>query len=106
MTSEQLRRLMLAYEGVIESQHQGRPDFRVGGKIVVNLDAAARTITVKLALPKQALLLSMLPDDAISLPGGWAKHGWTTLSLEHTPPVLIRELIDDVVTAAGGRKQR
>jgi len=52
MTSEQLRRFVLGFPGVVESQHHGRPDFRVAGKIAINLDEAARTMTVKLALDR------------------------------------------------------
>jgi hypothetical protein len=105
MTNAQLRRLVLGHAGVVESQHQGHPDFRVGGKIVVNLDETARTMTVKLPLDQQALLVSVLPEHTVSLPGGWAKHGWTTFSLERAPTQLIRELVEGVVTAAGGRKR-
>gem|GEM_PF-6524278 len=47
----------------------------------------------------------MLPESAISLPGGWAKHGWTTLSLEHAPDDLIRELIEESLAGAPATKR-
>jgi YjbR len=97
VTVEEVRALILAHAGVVESQHHSQPDFRVNERIVVNLDERARAITVKLDAAQQALLVASLPANVVSLPGGWAKHGWTTISFERAPFNLIRELIADAV---------
>jgi predicted DNA-binding protein (MmcQ/YjbR family) len=94
MSIEELRAFVLSLEGIEERSHHGKPDFRFQGKIVVNLDEGDQTITIKLPLEEQAALLAR-NDPAISLPGGWAKHGWTTISLHLADSDEIRELITD-----------
>jgi hypothetical protein len=91
---EALRAFVLSLEGTEERSHHGKPDFRVHGKIVVNLDLVDQTITIKLPPDEQAALVAR-NDPAISLPGGWAKHGWTTISLLLADPDEIRELITE-----------
>jgi hypothetical protein len=89
-----LRTFVLSLEGIEERSHHGKPDFRVNGKIVVNLDEVDESITIKLPPDEQAALVAR-NDSAISLPGGWAKHGWTTFSLRLTDPDELRELITE-----------
>jgi hypothetical protein len=81
MTIDELRSFVLGLDEASESSHQGRPDFRYRNRIVVNLDLDERSITIKLPLDEQAALIER-GDGAFSLPGGWAKHGWTTISLQ------------------------
>jgi YjbR len=98
MTSiDELRRFVLSFDGACEASHQGKPDFRYRNRIVVNLDEAARSITIKLPLDEQAALIDR-NDGACSLPGGWAKHGWTTLSLDRFDDEELRELITQAWT--------
>ena len=92
MTPEELRAFVLGLEGAVEGSHQGGPDFRRAGRIVVNLDELQHTITIKLDTDEQAALVDADPT-AYSLPGGWARHGWTTISLDHANPDEIRELV-------------
>jgi predicted DNA-binding protein (MmcQ/YjbR family) len=94
MSIEELRAFVLSLEGIEERSHHGKPDFRFQGKIVVNLDEGDQTITIKLPLEEQAALVAR-NDPAISLPGGWAKHGWTTISLHLADSDEIRELVTD-----------
>jgi hypothetical protein len=92
MTVDELRHFVLTLDEASESSHQGRPDFRYRNRIVVNLDEDTREITIKLPLDDQAALIERC-DDACSLPGGWAKHGWTTISLDRIDNDELRELI-------------
>jgi len=94
VTVDELRRFVLGIDGALESSHHGAPDFRKDNKIVVNLDEAAATITIKLSPADQAALMSR-NDPAFSLPGGWARHGWTTISLGDCADDEIRELVSD-----------
>lgn len=94
MTVDELRAFVLGIDGAVESSHHGAPDFRKNNKIVVNLDDDAATITIKLSVADQAALMSR-NDPAFSLPGGWARHGWTTISLQHGDDDEIRELVSD-----------
>ncbi len=94
MTVDELRGFVLGLEGAVESSHHGAADFRKNNKIVVNLDEDEATITIKLSLPEQAALMAR-SDPAFSLPGGWARHGWTTISLNDCDDDEIRELVTD-----------
>jgi predicted DNA-binding protein (MmcQ/YjbR family) len=92
MIVNELRRFVLTLDGASESSHHGNPDFRYRNRIVVNLDEDTRSITIKLSLDDQAALIRR-PDGVYSLPGGWAKHGWTTISLDRVDDEELRELI-------------
>jgi hypothetical protein len=76
-----LRRFVLTLDEACASSHQGSPDFRYQNRIVVKLDEDTRSITIMLPLDKQAALIERA-DGVCSLPGGWAKHGSTTSSLD------------------------
>ncbi|MGZ4726920.1 MAG: MmcQ/YjbR family DNA-binding protein [Acidimicrobiales bacterium] len=92
MTVDELRSFVLGLDEAWESSHQGGPDFRYRNRIVVNLDEDERSITIKLPLDEQAALIER-DAKTFSLPGGWAKHGWTTISLADGDAVELRELI-------------
>jgi hypothetical protein len=92
VTVDELRRFVLSLDEAREASHQGNPDFRFRNRIVVNLDEGARSITIKLGLDEQAALITRA-DGMCSLPGGWAKHGWTTVSLDLGDDEELRELI-------------
>ena len=92
MTVDELRGFVLGFDGETEAGHHGKPDFRYRNRIVVNLDEEQRSITVKLPLDDQAALVQR-DGSAFSLPGGWAKHGWTTISLDRGDAAEIRELV-------------
>ena len=92
VTVEELRRFVLTLDEASESSHQGNPDFRYRTRIVVNLDESERSITIKLPLDEQAALIAR-SDGVCSLPGGWAKYGWTTISLDQCNDMELQELI-------------
>ncbi len=94
MTVDELRAFVLGIDGAVERSHHGAADFRKNNKIVVNLDEDDATITIKLSVPDQAALMAR-NDPAFSLPGGWARHGWTTISLQHSDDDEICELVAD-----------
>lgn len=68
-------------------------------KIAVNLEESDSTITMKLDLSDQAALMAR-NDPAFTLPGGWAKHGWTTISLVLADHDELVELISEAVDNA------
>jgi hypothetical protein len=88
--------------GLIQGSHHGRVDFRLNGKIVVNLEDDG-AITIKLPLDEQQALLSDYPEH-VSLPSGWGHHGWTTLDIEHLEPNFIQELIDTSIRTIASAK--
>ena len=100
MSVDDLRRYVLGLSGIMEGSHHAKPDFRYRNRIVVNLDETERSITIKLDLAEQAALLAA-DVDAFKKPGGWAKHGWTTIMLD----LVDREEIKELVQTALSRMQ-
>lgn len=90
-------------KGLVEGSHHGRADFRLNGKIVVNIEDDA-AITIKLPLDEQQALLSDYPDH-VSLPNGWGHHGWTTLQIEHLGHEIVTELIDTSIRTIASSKR-
>jgi YjbR len=90
-------------KGLVQGSHHGRVDFRLAGKIVVNVENES-SITIKLPLDEQQALLSDYPE-FVSLPNGWGHHGWTTLQIDDIGPEIITELIDTSIRTIGSTKR-
>jgi hypothetical protein len=103
MSVSQLRALALSLPGMVESAHHGSPDFRLDNKIVVNLDEAASRITIKLSLNDQMAAMER-DDGAFSLPGGWAKFGWTTVHMDVAGHDEVEEIVIDAWRRMAPRK--
>jgi hypothetical protein len=103
MTVSELRALALSLPGMVESAHHGSPDFRINNKIVVNLDEPAGRITVKLSMNDQMAAMER-DDGAFSLPGGWAKFGWTTVHMDVAAHDEIEEIVIDAWRRMAPRK--
>jgi hypothetical protein len=94
VTVAELRGLALSLPEVEEKSHFDNADFRVRNKIFVSLKEEARQATVKLSLEDQDALMAR-GDEAFSLPGGWAKHGWTNIELDHADAAEVEDLLAD-----------
>jgi hypothetical protein len=104
MTIDELRSFVLGLDEASLSSHQGGPDFRYRNRIVVNLDLDEQSITIKLPLHEQAALMER-GDAAFSLPGGWARHGWTTISLAEADDDELRDLVSQAWDDAKARSR-
>lgn len=79
-TAREFRRIALALPRSTESAHQGRPDFRVDGKVFATLSPDGKLGHVRVP---PALLATLAKRDAATFAGagGWAKHGWMRIDL-------------------------
>src|SRR3954471_7039775 len=83
VTTSEFRRLALGLPEVIESQHMGHPDFRVGGKIFATLAYPDENFgMVKLSPEHQDDVLRRLPKAFSPAKGAWGKQGATMVSLK------------------------
>lgn len=98
---EWLRRLCTAH-GLTAGAHHGRIDYRADDKIVVNLEHDG-SITLKLPLDEQHAMLDEYPD-IVSLPAGWAKHGWTTIRVEALSRDIVTELVLTAIETVTGAR--
>ena len=94
VTTEEVRAWLLSRDGIVESSHFDKPDFRRNGKIVATLDEPARTVTMKLFdLEEQAALFAEDPI-TFSGSGAWTRHGWTVIALDRVDAAQLNELLD------------
>jgi hypothetical protein len=94
VTVDELRAFALSMPEAEEKSHFDNADFRVRNKIFVSLKEPERQATVKLSLEDQDALIARA-DGAFSLPGGWAKHGWTNIELDHADLADVEDLVID-----------
>jgi hypothetical protein len=94
MLAEDFRRLALDLAGVVESEHNGHPDFRVGGRIFATLGYPdPQWAMVKLRLEQQEMLTSAEPAIFAPVKGAWGKRGSTLLRLERADETTARSAI-------------
>lgn len=94
MTSQQFRKLALSFDGVIESAHQGHPDFRYGGKVIASLGAPDDSwAMVKLTPDQQAAMLQIAPDAFRPCSGAWGRAGCTNLKLSAAKVALAKSAL-------------
>jgi hypothetical protein len=75
--------MALALEGVIESAHQGHPDFRVGGRIFATLGYPDRKSGVVMLTPdQQRAWIRDYPDVFVPAKGKWGEQGSTIVRLQ------------------------
>jgi hypothetical protein len=103
-TTEQWVRLFCEAKGLLEGSHHGQTDYRLAGKIVVNLESND-SITIKLPIDEQQALLHEHPE-AVRLPPGWGHHGWTTLQFISLSSELVGQLIEQAIETIGSPKPR
>ena len=101
MTADDYRRIALGLDGVIEAEHMGHPDFRVGGKIFATLQHGLRTGAVTLSPEDQARLHRRAPDGR-SRPrsGAWGRAGCTRIQLAPAD----EEIVGEALTLAWRRR--
>jgi hypothetical protein len=82
MSPDDFRKLALRFPEVVEQQHQGHPDFRIGNKVFATLgwpDSAWAMI--KLPLEKQQKYAAAQPSVFEPVPGAWGRRGSTKIRL-------------------------
>ena len=95
MQAEDFRRLVLNLPGAVESEHNGHPDFRVGGRVFATLGYPdAKWAMVKLRSEQQETLTSAEPAIFAPAKGAWGKRGSTLLRLERVDEPTARSAVE------------
>jgi len=93
MTPERFRDLALALPEVEEREHQGHPDFRVGGKVFATLGPEGSWGMVKVPSDLQTRLAREAPDTYEPMNGAWGKQGCTRVLLKKARVAALREAL-------------
>jgi hypothetical protein len=79
---------------VIEGSHQGHADFRIGKRIFATLGYPDKNWgMVKLTAEPQSMLVEGEPEIFRPVPGGWGKHGSTSIRLAKTDQVTLKSAL-------------
>jgi len=101
MTADQFRKVALGFPDVVESSHQGHPDFRWMGKVVASLgypdDAHGM---VKLTPEEQAHWMALEPQMFFPAAGAWGRSGCTCVVLKKAKVKTLRAALGGHLKAA------
>lgn len=89
MTEADFRTMALSLPGVVEDEHMGHADFRVGGKIFATLPGEGRGM-VKLPPAQQPALVRAEPAVYQAANGAWGRQGCTYVRLAATTRAKLR----------------
>ena len=90
MTADDVRGVLLEFEGVTEGAHMGHPDFRVGGRVFAGLLSGETIASVGLDPATQAALMAEAPESFAPAAGAWGRQGWTRVTLADAPTAAVR----------------
>ncbi|MCS3762803.1 MmcQ/YjbR family DNA-binding protein [Bradyrhizobium centrosematis] len=95
MSKSRFRKSALALPGVIEGEHHGHADFRIGKRVFATLGYPDDTWgMVKLSPDQQAMLVDAEPELFRPVPGAWGKSGSTNVKLAKIDPTTLRSALD------------
>ena len=100
MTVKDFRRLALGLEGVVEAEHMGHPDFRVGGRIFATLQPGLKKGMVSLSPEEQARFIEEAPTMFEPVAGAWGRGGATSVLLAAAD----EEIVGEALTVAWQRR--
>lgn len=92
MTENGFRRIALSLPGVVEGEHMGHPDFRVGGKIFATLWPSGRGV-VKLTSAQQTEFCDVHPEVFVPVTGAWGIKGATHVILKPARTAAVRSAL-------------
>jgi hypothetical protein len=94
MTPSQFRKLALSIPDVVESEHQGHPDFRISGKIIASLGATGDDwAMVKLTAEQQLAHCKSAPECFQPCKGAWGRQGCTSVQLSAAKSDVIKSAL-------------
>jgi hypothetical protein len=93
VSPDDFRKLALALPEAVESEHQGHPDFRVGGKVFASLGPREAWGMVAVTPDRQAALMDDDPDAFEPFAGAWGKRGCTKVHLDAAPEAAVRDAL-------------
>jgi hypothetical protein len=93
VTATEFRTLALSLPEVVEDEHVGHPDFRVGGKIFATLGPEEEWGMVKLTPEQQAVFVRTAPGAFQPFNGAWGRRGSTKVTLAAADEATVRQAL-------------
>lgn len=107
MTSDNFRKMALAYPQAVESAHMNHPDFRINGKIFATLGVPDDGCgMVKLTAEQQRELMQRSPRVFAPCSGAWGRGGATSVQLASAEPQVLRAALDCAFQNAAAKAKK
>jgi hypothetical protein len=81
LTEKAFRKIALGFDGAVESEHMGHPDFRAHGRIFATLRGDGKHGMVALTPEQQRRLMADHPGAFAPASGAWGRSGSTMVAL-------------------------
>ena len=85
MTEDEVRQILLSFEGAAEGEHHGHPDFRIGKSIFATISPNHQHTVLRVPYELAQSLAAEDPKNrrVVNKPGDW---GWLSIALESIAP--------------------
>jgi len=93
LTIDTARQLALSLPEAAEAPHNGRPSFRVRGKIFCVLHPKDKRAVLKLSEVDQSVFDDYNPSVFHPVEGAWGRQGWTVVELPKIKKEVFREAL-------------
>jgi hypothetical protein len=94
MKASEFRKLALELPEVLENEHHGHPDFRIGKKIFATIGPEGDWGMVKLHPVDQDEFVKLEPEAYEPVPGAWGRQGCTRVTLSAAKKTSVRRALE------------
>ena len=93
--TEEIKSLILAFEGIEQKPHFERIAFAVKKKIFATLSDKEQTLNVRLTPGLQFIFCPPGSDVIFPIDNAWGKQGWTTINLKKANRKMIQATVKE-----------
>src|SRR5580698_11604188 len=105
VTFEDVRRIALSLEKVIEGTSYGTPAFKTGGKLIARLREDGESLVVGTTFEEREEMMATDPE-TYYISDHYLKYPWILVRLSHVHPDALRDLLKRALRLASQKPQR
>jgi hypothetical protein len=93
VTFEQIRKMALALDSVVETTSYGTPAFKVKGKLFARLHQDRETFILRMNFDQRDDMIAMDPD-TFFITDHYKNYEWVLVRMERVSPSAMRQLLE------------
>jgi hypothetical protein len=93
VTFDQIRKVAMALDGVVETTSYGTPAFKVNGKLFARLHQDKQTLILAMNFDQREDMISMDPD-TFFITDHYKDYEWVLVHLAQVSPTAMRKLLE------------